>query len=596
MGRKKVSDYIVERLGDWGIQKIFGYTGDSINPFMGALRRHQDKMDFIQVRHEETAAFMACAHAKFTGEVGVCCASGGPGSIHLLNGLYDAKLDNQPVVAFIGQLPRHTMGSDYQQEVDLHNLFKDVAGDYIHTLNSPEQARHLIDQAMRIAMTERTVTCIILPHDVQDLEMKDVPRKHGYTHSGIGFSVPKVVPVQSDVHRAANVLNEGKKVALLIGAGAQNATKEIMAVAEKLGAGVAKALLGLSVLPADLPYVTGSVGLLGTRPSWELMADCDTLLMLGTDFPYTEFLPKEGQARGVQIDSRPRNLSKRYPMEVNLTGDCKETLNALLPLLEEKSDRRWQDTIIKNVEAWKKVLYERAMIDTQPLNPQRVYYEFFERVPDQAIIATDTGTSTVWYAQYHKFRQGMQGTASGRLATMGVGLPYALAAKSAFPERPVFALIGDGAMQMNGLNELITLQRYWADWQNQQFIILVLNNRELNFVTWEMRAVEGDPKFNCSQNLPDFPYAQYAESLGFRGLRMETSDDVPRVWEEALRSDRPVVIEAYTTPDMPPLPPHISFDQSMHYAEAMLKGDPDAIEVIRNSFAQMSKELTKAFK
>ena len=590
MSRKKVSDYIIERLGHWGIQKIYGYTGDSINPLMGALRRHQDEMTFIQVRHEETAAFMACAHAKFTGEVGICCASGGPGAIHLLNGLYDAKLDNQPVVAFIGQLPRHAMGTDYQQEVDLHALFKDVAGDYIHTLNTPEQARHLIDQAMRIAMAERTVTCIILPHDVQNLEaVKEVPHKHGYTHSGIGFSVPKIIPLQSDVQQAAHLLNKGRKVAMLIGAGAQNATDEIIAVAECLGAGVAKALLGLSVLPSDLPYVTGSIGLLGTRPSWELMSECDTLLMLGTDFPYTEFLPKEGQARGVQIDIRPRNLSKRYPMEVNLTGDCQETLKMLLPLLEEKTDKRWQEQIIDNVGKWRKILEERALIETTPLNPQRVYYEMFQRIPEQAIIATDTGTSTVWYAQYHKFQRGMTGTASGRLATMGAGLPYAFAAKCAFPDRPVIALIGDGAMQMNGLNELITVQRYWKDWRNPQFIVLVLNNRELNFVTWEMRAMEGDPKFECSQNLPDFPYAQYAELLGFRGLCMENADDVEKVWLEALQSDRPVVIEAYTTPDIPPLPPHISFDQSKHYAEAVLKGDPDALEIIRNSLAQMSK-------
>lgn len=590
MGKKKVSDYLLERLGDWGVRKIFGYTGDSINPLMGALRRKQEDMTLIQVRHEEMAAFMACAHAKFTGEIGVCCASAGPGSIHLLNGLYDAKMDNQPVVALLGQLPRHSMGTDYQQEVDLHNLFKDVAGEYIHTLNTPDQARHLIDQAIRTAMTERTVTCLILPHDVQDLEaVEEVPRKHGYTHSGISFSVPRVLPLQSDLERAAEILNAGQKVAMLVGAGAQTATDEIIAVAETLGAGVAKALLGLSVLPSDLPYVTGPIGLLGTRPSWDMMADCDTLLMLGSDFPYTEFLPAEGQARGVQIDIRPRNLSKRYPMEVNLTGNCRETLQALLPLLHDKTDKRWQQQIIENVRNWQNVLRERAMIETRQLNPQRVYYEIFERMPNNAIIAADTGTSTVWYAQYHKFQRGMTGSLSGKLASMGAAMPYAIAAKFAFPERPVIALVGDGAMQMNGLNELITVQRYWEEWQNPQLIVLVLNNRELNFVTWEMRAMEGDPKFECSQNLPDFPYARYAESLGFRGLCMEKTDDIERAWLEALHSDRPVVIEAYTTPNIPPLPPHITFEQGKNYAAAMLKGDPDAIRVIRNSFAQMLK-------
>lgn len=586
MAGKKVCDYIIERLEHWGVRQIYGYTGDSINPLMGALRRHSQEMHFIQTRHEEMAAFMACAHAKFTGEVGVCCASAGPGSIHLLNGLYDAKLDNQPVVALLGQLPRHAMGSDYQQEVDLHNLFKDVSGEYIHTLNSPDQTRHLIDQAIRTALAERTVTCVILPHDVQNCEVAEAPpRKHGYTHSGIGFSVPRTIPVPDDLERAADVLNSGKKVAMLVGAGAQQATDEVIAVAERLGAGVAKALLGLSVLPTGLPYVTGPIGLLGTRPSWELMSDCDTLLMVGSDFPYTEFLPAEGQARGVQIDIRTRNLSKRYPMEVNLTGDCRETLRALLPLLSEKTDTSWRQRVEDNVRDWEKILEERAMIETEPLNPQRVYYEIFQRMPGNAIIASDTGTSTVWYAQYHRFQRGMTGTVSGRLATMGVGIPYAVAAKCAFSDRPVVALVGDGAMQMNGLNELITVQRYWQEWANPHFIVLVLNNRELNFVTWEMRTMEGDPKFDCSQDLPDFPYARFAESLGFLGLCMETPDDIEKNWLQALHSDRPVVIEAYTTPDIPPLPPHITFEQARNYAMALMKGEPNALEIIRNSFA-----------
>lgn len=588
----KVSDYLIERLRNWGVQRIFGYTGDSINPLMGALRRAQDKMRFIQVRHEEMAAFMAGAQAKFTNQVGVCCASAGPGSIHLLNGLYDAKLDNQPVVALLGQIARPAQGSDYQQEVDLAALFKDVAGDYVHALNTAEQARHLLDQAMRIAITERTVTCLILPHDVQDMEaIEESPHKHEYTHSGIGFSVPTVLPTVDDLMKAADVLNAGQKVAILAGAGALSATNELIATAERLGAGVAKALLGLAALPEDVPYATGAIGLLGTRPSWELMSECDTLLMLGSDFPYTEFLPKEGQARGVQVDIRPRNLSKRYPMEVNLTGNCRETLQALLPLLKQKTDRQWQEKIIQSVRQWQQVLRERALIDTSPLNPQRVYYELFQRMPGNMIITTDTGTSTVWYAQYHRFTRGMMGTASGRLATMGSGVPYAIAAKFAYPERPVLALVGDGAMQMNGLNELLTVARYWQEWETPHFIVLVLNNRELNFVTWEMRVMEGDPKFEASQDIPDFPYARFAESLGFQGLCLEKPEDIEPAWLEALHSDRPVVIEAYTTPDMPPIPPHISFEQSKNYALAMLKGDPDAFEVIRNSFRQIAETV-----
>jgi pyruvate dehydrogenase (quinone) len=585
---QKVSDFILQRFQEWGVSRIFGYTGDSINPIMGALRRSQDSMHFVQVRHEEMAAFMACAHAKFTGEVGLCCASAGPGAIHLLNGLYDAKLDHQPVVALLGQVPRHAMGSDYLQEVDLHSIFKDVASAYIQVLESPEQVSHLVDQAVRIALAERTVTALILPHDVQELDaVSPPPHKHGFTQSGPGFASPRVLPHEDDLQRAAAILNEGEKVAILVGAGAQNATEEVIQVAEQLGAGVAKALLGLSVLSADVPYVTGAIGLLGTKPSFEMMTQCDTLLMIGSDFPYSEFLPQPGQARGVQIDLRSRNLSKRYPMEVNLAGDAKLTLTRLLPLLNRKSERHWQQQIIDSVTEWQSTIKERALIDTEPLNPQRVYYEIFERMPANAMLCCDTGTSTVWYAQYHKFQRGMSGTLSGKLASMGSAMPYAVAAKFAHPDRPVIALVGDGAMQMNGINGLITVSRYWQEWQNPGFIVLVLNNRDLNFVTWEMRAMEGDPKFECSQNLPDFSYAAYAESLGFMGIRMEKPEDIEPGWLEALHSDRPVVIEAYTTADIPPIPPHINFSQAKNYAKALLQGDQDASSVFRNTLQQI---------
>jgi pyruvate dehydrogenase (quinone) len=589
---EKVSDFIIERLGDWGVKRIFGYTGDSINPLMGALKRHAEAMDFIQVRHEEMAALMACAHAKVTGEVGVCCASAGPGSIHLLNGLYDAKLDQQPVVALLGQLPRHAMGTDYQQEVDLHSLFKDVASAYIQTINEPAQLRHALDQAMRVAISERTVTVLILPHDVQAMAAsKHPPHKHHFTQSGLGYNVPKIVPHQSDLQRAAAVLNAGKKVAILIGVGAKDTAQEVAELSDRLGAGIAKSLMGLDVLPATTPRVTGSIGLLGTQPSWNLMSDCDTLLMLGTDFPYAEFLPKEGQARGVQIDLRPRNLSKRYPMEVNLHGNCRETLQALLPLLEAKNDRHWAEKIEKDCERWQKVLHERAMIEATPMNPQRLFYELFQQLPMDTIVATDTGTATVWYAQYHRFQARNIGLVSGRLATMGAGMPYALAAKYACPERPVIALIGDGAMQMNGMNELLTLARDWKKWKTPQFIVLVLSNKELNFVTWEMRAAEGDPLFETSQDIPDFPYATYAQSLGLTGLTLEKAEDAESIWRQAFLSDRPVLIEASVTPDMPPLPPHISLEQAGHYASAMMQGDPNTVDVIINSLKQIKETV-----
>jgi pyruvate dehydrogenase (quinone) len=583
-----VADYVLQRLSDWGVNRIFGYPGDSIDPFMGALARAQGKVQFIQVRHEEMAAFMACAHAKFTGEVGVCCASAGPGSIHLLNGLYDAKLDNQPVVALLGQVPTHAIGTDYQQEIDLKTLFKDVASEYIEMVQSPEQARHLIDQAFRIAKSERTVTAIILPHNVQQMPAKtQTPQKHGYTQTGIGYSVPIVIPTIDDIRRAADVLNEGDRVAILVGAGAMGATDDVITVAEILGAGVAKSLLGLAALPSDLPFVTGAIGLLGTKPSWELITGCDTFLMIGSDFPYAEFLPEPGQARGVQVDLRTRNLSKRYPMEMNLTGESRYTLQALIPFLKAKSDRSWQDRIIRSVEEWRETIKSRAMIETKPLNPQRVYWEIFQKMPSDAILGVDTGTSTVWYAQYHQFQRGMMGSVSGKLASMGAGIPYAISAKFAYPERPVIAFVGDGAMQMNGENELITVSKYWREWSNPQFIVLVLNNRDLNFVTWEMRIMEGDPKFECSQNLPDFPYAQYAQSLGLKGIRIETAEDIEPAWLEALHSDRPIVLEAYTSPDVPPMPPHITFEQAQHYAAAVFKGDPEAIGIITNTLRQL---------
>ena len=345
---KTVGDFIIERLHQWGVRRIYGYPGDGINGVFGALQRAKGKIEFIQVRHEEMAAFMASAHAKFTGELGVCIATSGPGAAHLITGLYDARLDHMPVLAIVGQQARSAIGGHYQQEVDLPAMYKDVAGAFVQTAMVPTQVRHLVDRAVRIALGERRVTALVLPNDLQDLPYEDPPRAHGTLHSGVGYAKPKTVPYERDLQRAADVLNAGKKVAILVGAGALHATDEVIAVADKLGAGVAKALLGKAALPDDLPWVTGSIGLLGTKPSWDMMTECDTLLMIGSGFPYSEFLPKEGAARGVQIDLAPDMLSLRYPMEVNLVGDSAETLRALLPLLSEKSDRAWR----KRIEGW----------------------------------------------------------------------------------------------------------------------------------------------------------------------------------------------------------------------------------------------------
>jgi pyruvate dehydrogenase (quinone) len=587
-----VADYILSRLREWGVHRVFGYPGDGINAMLGALDRAGGDPDFVQVRHEEMAAFMACGHAKYTGEVGVCLATSGPGAIHLLNGLYDAKLDHQPVVAIVGQQAQAALGGNYQQEVDLQTLFKDVAHEFVHMATEPAQVRHLIDRAVRIALDQRTVTCVIVPNDLASMQAVDPPpREHGTVHSGVGYSRPKVVPADDDVKRAAEILNAGEKVAILVGAGALHAGDEVIEVAELLGAGVAKALLGKAALPDDLPYVTGSIGLLGTKPSWDLMQGCDTLLMIGSSFPYSEFLPEEGQAKAVQIDIDGRMVGIRYPMDVNLVGDSKETLKLLVPQLKRKEDRRWREGIEQGVEHWWKLLEERAMMDADPLNPQRVFFELSPRLPDDCILAADSGSAANWYARDIKIRRGMKASLSGTLATMGPGVPYAIAAKFAYPDRVAIALVGDGAFQMNGMNELITIAKYYERWSDPRLIVLVLHNNDLNQVTWEQRAMEGDPKYEASQALPDFPYAPYARLLGLEGIRVDNPNQVGAAWDEALAADRPCVVEAITDPEVPPLPPHITLEQARHFMKAIMGGDPDARRMIRQSFAEKIVEF-----
>ena len=459
-----VSDFILQRLGDWEIEKIFGYPGDGINGLLGAMNRNQS-IRFIQTRHEEMAAFMACGHAKFTGEVGVCMATSGPGAIHLLNGLYDAKLDHQPVVAIIGQQKGTSLGSSYQQEVDLLSLFKDVASEYVQMIADPAQARQVIDRAFRIAKAERTVTAVIIPNDIQEEKAVEQPqRMHGNVVTGAGHSKNHIIPAQSELAEAADVLNSGEKVAILIGAGAFGAEAEIKEVAELLGAGVAKALLGKAVLPDDLPYVTGAIGMLGTKASWELMEGCDTLLMIGSSFPYSEYLPEAGKARGVQIDIDGKMLSIRYPMEVNLLGDSRDTLKALIPLLKYKQDRGWREKIEQSVKEWWQTVEDRANLAADPINPQLVLQRLSPLLPGNCILTADSGTSAFWYARNVKIRSGMMASLSGNLATMCPAIPYAIAAKFAYPDRMPVAITGDGAMQMLGMNELITISKYWKQW------------------------------------------------------------------------------------------------------------------------------------
>ncbi len=582
-----VSDFMLTRLSQWGIRRIFGYPGDGINGLMGAFGRSKEQLEFVQTRHEEMAAFMACAHAKFTDQVGVCMATSGPGAIHLLNGLYDAKMDHQPVVAIVGQQARSALGGDYQQEVDLANLFKDVAHEFVHVLSSPLQARHMVDRALRIAMEQRCVTCIIVPNDVQDLPaVAQPPREHGTVHTGIGYTAHSNLPDPFSLQQAADVLNSGERVAILIGAGALGASEQVQQVAELLGAGVAKALLGKAAIPDALPYVTGAIGLLGTKPSWEMMNECDRLLMIGTAFPYAEFLPPEGKARAVQIDRDGRRLNLRYPVEIGLVGDSKVTLSALIPLLEHKEKRKWRESIEKKVSQWWKGIETRAMVEAKPMNPQRVFWELSSQLPDRSIITCDSGSTANWYARDLKIREGMSGSLSGGLASMGCGLPYALAAKLAFPDRPVFALVGDGAMQMNGLNALITLAARWEDWSNPNLIVMVLNNGDLNQVTWEQRVLGGDPRFKDSQLLPRFPYADYAQLLGLNGVRVEDPEEIANAWETAIAADRPTVLEMVTDPEVPPLPPHIEPKQAKAYLQAIIKEDASGPAALRATIKQ----------
>jgi pyruvate dehydrogenase (quinone) len=533
------------------------------------------------------AAFMACGHAKFTGEVGCCVATSGPGAIHLLNGLYDALLDHQPVVAIVGQQRRAALGGHYQQEVDLISLFKDVAREYVHMVTTPMQMRHVVDMAFRTAAAERMPACIIIPNDVQTLPAQKPAREHGTVHSGLGYAIPHPVPPQSELARAAEALNAGQRVAILVGAGALHATDEVIAVADRLQAGVAKALLGKAALPDELPWVTGAIGLLGTRPSWKMMTDCDTLLMIGSSFPYSEFLPEEGQARGVQIDLDARRMSLRYPMEANLVGDSAATLRLLLPLLEQKDRGRWRDGIEQNVRDWWKTLDDRAMVDADPVNPQRVFWELSKRLPDRCILTADSGSGTDWYARDVKLRRGMMASLSGGLASMGPAVPYAIAAKFAYPERPVIAMAGDGAMQMNGMAELITIAKYWKRWSDPRLVVMVLNNGDLNQVTWEQRVMEGDPRFDASQDIPHLPYARYAELIGLAGIAVDTPEAIGPAWDRALAGDRPCIIDVRTDPNVPPLVPHVTMKEARAYAEALLKGDSDAAAMVKQTLKQV---------
>jgi pyruvate dehydrogenase (quinone) len=586
-----VGDYLLERLRDWDVQHVFAYAGDGINGILAAWGRAENKPQFVQARHEEMAAFEAVGYAKFTGRVGVCMATSGPGAIHLLNGLYDAKLDHVPVVAIVGQTSRSAMGGSYQQEVDLLCLFKDVASEYVQMVTVPEQLPNVLDRAIRTALAERAPTAIIIPSDVQELDYSPPGHAFKMVPSSIGVDWPTAVPDDEAIGRAADILNSGSKVAILAGQGARGARHEIEEIAELLGAGVAKPLLGKDVLSDELPYVTGSIGLLGTRPSYEMMMHCDTLLTVGSSFPYTQFLPEFGQARGVQIDIDGKFIGMRYPNEVNLVGDSAATLRALIPHLKRKDDRDWRQAIEAGVAGWWQTMNAEAEVGADPVNPMLVFRELSVRLPSDAIVTADSGSSANWYARQLKFRGDMRGSLSGNLATMGPGVPYGIGAKFGHPDRPVIVFAGDGAMQMNGLAELITVKHYWRQWADPRLIVAVLHNNDLNQVTWEMRAMEGAPKFTESQRLPDVSYEGFARSLGLQGIAVDEPGQVGTAWDRALSADRPTVLDLRTDPDVPPIPPHATFEQMKDAATAMLKGDPDRWGVFKEGFKTKVQEF-----
>ncbi|MCD2196680.1 thiamine pyrophosphate-requiring protein [Actinomycetospora endophytica] len=579
---KNVAEHVLDRLAAWGVHRFYGYPGDGIGGIFTALPKREDA-EFVQVRHEETAAFAASADVKYGGSpIGCCAVTSGPGAIHALNGLYDAKLDHQPVVALLGHTAQTAQAGGYYQEVDLPTLCADVGG-YVAEVKDPSQVRHIVDRACRTALADRTVAVVILPSDVLEQgAVPEPPDAHGYYRTSAVPSTTPGAPPAEALRAAAEVLNAGEKVAILAGAGAFGASTELTEVANKLGAGLSTALLGKGVVDDRSPWNTGAIGLLGTTASWHLMRECDTLLIVGSTMPYTEYYPAPGQARAVQIDVDGSRCGIRYDTEVNLTGDSAATLAALLPLLAERADHRWRDHVERWTASWRDYSQQRAHEHTTALNPELVVRELSDRLPDDALVAADCGTATSWYARDLALKPGQRGSLSGTLLSMGGAMPYALAAKTAHPSRPVVALVGDGAMQMNGVNELITVARYWQSWADPRLVVLVLSNDDLSYVSWETRGMLGEPPDPQSQAVPDVPYAQWAKLLGLDGTELRDRSAIGSVWDRALAADRPFVIDAKVDKDIPLVPPHVTLQQALNTARSQAAGDPDALSIIAN--------------
>ena len=569
--KRTTSDVIADRLLDWGAQVVFGLPGDGINGIMEALRERQDRIRFVQVRHEEAAAFMACGYAKFTGKLGVCLATSGPGAIHLLNGLCDAKLDGAPVLAITGQTYHDLIGTRYQQEVDLLGLFKDVAV-YNQQILGAGHAEAVIDAACRAALAARGVAHLTCPVDFQEQEIRqdEKSKKKVPGHTSTVWSCPVVVPRREDLERAASVLNAGKKTVILAGQGALGARDELQRAAELLAAPIVKPLLGKAVVPDDSPYTTGGIGLLGTLPSELAMEECDTLLMVGTSFPYLEFYPKPGQARGVQIDRDPARIGLRYPVEVGLAGDATATLRELLPLLEKRRDRGFLKDAQKRMKEWRTLMHDRATRKDTPLKPQVVAHELSRLLADDAIITTDSGTITTWVARHVDIRGTQQFSCSGTLASMAPGLPYAIAAQIAFPDRQVVAFVGDGGFTML-MGELATAVKY-----ELPITVVIVKNNTYGMIKWEQMVFLGNPEYGCELHPIDF--VKFAEACGALGFHCEKSREVSATLEKALETSRkkhrPAVVEAVVDPFEPPHPPQIKLEQAVNMAKALARGEP----------------------
>ncbi|MBO0901155.1 thiamine pyrophosphate-requiring protein [Cellulomonas sp. zg-ZUI222] len=583
-----VADAIVRRLGEWGVERIFGYAGDGIDPLLAALARAGGDIELVTARHEEMAAFMATGHAKYSGGVGVCLATQGPGAIHLLTGLYDAKLDRTPVVAVVGQVATTALGTGYLQEVDLPVLLKDVCAQYLQTVTTPEQLPAVLDAALRTAIATSSPTCVIVPHDVQQAVAAEPEQSHGVVQTSRAVSRTVGVPPGDDLDRAAQVLGAGERVVVLAGRGARGATDQVLEVVERLGAGLVTSLLGKPLFDEGLPMHAGVMGHLGTTASADLLARCDTLLIVGSSDPWTEFYPPLGQARTVQVDVAARNLGAKYPVEAPLAGDAAATLDALLPRLPQRSGP-WRDEVTAAVASWRRIAAERVAAPAEPLNPQLLLHELSAHLPADAQVSVDVGSITYWYARHLRLPPGVPAHLSSTLASMGSALPYGIAAKLLHPERPVVALAGDGAMLMNGINELVTVAARWRDWADPRFVVLVLDNGDLAEVTWEQREMEGDPRFDVSQDVPSFPYADYAELLGLAAVRVDDPADVADAWRTALAADRPCVVQAVVDRDTPLLPPRAPAAQ----VERMRRGlsqEPVPDNALRQLQAQRSGE------